>query len=495
MGLFHRAAGLWRRSLQLRAVVLTMLVTIVIVGVAGTVLVSRIESGLVEARIRSAKVEVSAGASIARSAAQGSAQDETATDVIDGLVAELATRAGEPPAYEVVLLPKPDSGNPVGLTSLIDPEAVPEALRGELANGSGPIWMLAPIEYSDGRVSSGLIVGAPVTIRGIGKYEIFYLYSLEGVHRTVSLITSAITGIGVILVFTLGLLAWFSTRRLVLPVQQAAETADALAAGDLDRRLPVRGEDDLAVLAKAFNTMADSLSDQIVRLERLSDTQRRFVSDVSHELRTPLTTIRMAAEVADERAATQEPDVARASQLLLSEVDRFESLLADLLEVSRFDAEAVSLEAEDVELSALVADTVAQLEAVAADRDTPLRVHIPDGGCLISGDARRIQRIVRNLVVNAIEYGAGEPVEVYLICTQRTAEVRVRDHGVGIAPENRDKVFERFWRADSSRARTLGGTGLGLAISWEDARLHGGSLRVYPASPGSEFVLRLPQVD
>jgi two-component system sensor histidine kinase MtrB len=490
---FTNVAAAWRRSLILRSVVLTVAVTALVVGVAGAVLTQRISTGLDDAKVRRALAEAAAGRSIARSAAQGAVAGETSAEVIDRLVAELSRRAGKPPAFEVILVPQPDSGDPGGSTSLVDPSAVPADLEEALQQRRKQTWTEWPIEYSDGRVVNGLIVGGPASIRGIGRYDLYYLFPLSATEQTVSLVRSAIIGVGVALIFTLGLLSLIFTRRLLVPVQQAANTANALADGELDRRLVVRGEDDLAVLAKAFNTMADSLSDQIVRLEALSDMQRRFVSDVSHELRTPLTTIKMAADVAGDRSPPGDAAAQRAAELLQSEVERFETLLSDLLEISRFDAGAAVLEPDDVDLVALIAELVSQVSPLALDRGTVIEVESDEPTCLAFCDGRRVSRVLRNLVVNAIEYGGGRPVLISLACDSEAVTLGVRDFGAGLSPADREHVFERFWRADPSRVRTLGGTGLGLAISREDAQLHGGTLDVEAADPGCSFVLQIPR--
>ena len=487
--------GYWRRSLQFRTVAITVLVTVAVVGVSGGVLVQRVVDELESARVRSAMAEAAAGRSIARAAAQGSSADATSEEVVTGLVEELSLRAGKPPAFEVVLAPEPGSGNPAASTNLIGPEAIPPELAGEVAATGSQLWLYAPIEYSDGRVQDGIIVGAPVTIRGIGRYQLYYMFSLESVQRTAGIVTSAIVAVGVVLVLALGLLAYFATRRLVRPVQRVAQAADALAAGELDSRLTVRGEDDLAKLASAFNTMAQSLADKIEALEVLSDTQRRFVSDVSHELRTPLTTIRMASDVATERIDPSAADAQRASALLSREIDRFDRLLSDLLEVSRFDAGAAVLETEETDLGILLEEVVGQIGPVAAEKQTPLEVVQPERPCLVDCDPRRVKRVVRNLLVNALEYGGGRTVTLMLECRGADARISVRDRGVGISVDAQERVFERFWRADPSRARTLGGTGLGLAISREDARLHGGDLTLESADPGCSFTLSLPVRD
>jgi two-component system sensor histidine kinase MtrB len=258
--------------------------------------------------------------------------------------------------------------------------------------------------------------------------------------------------------------------------------------------MPVRGQDELATLGRSFNEMAESLQEQIIRLEQLSALQRRFVSDVSHELRTPLTTIRMAGEVLHGARDDFEPGVKRSAELLLTQLDRFEDLLVDLLEISRFDAGAAVLDAESRDVRDAVSAVVEQATPLAERRGSWLSVVVPDKRCQADIDPRRVERILRNLVINAIEHADGTAVEVTVAVDPEAVAVTVRDHGVGMTIEQTEHVFDRFWRADPARARTIGGSGLGLAISLEDARLHGGWLEVWgrPAQ-GACFRLTLPR--
>jgi two-component system sensor histidine kinase MtrB len=285
------------------------------------------------------------------------------------------------------------------------------------------------------------------------------------------------------------------TRQVVTPVRMAARIAERLSAGRLEERMRVRGEDDLARLAAAVNKMAPSRQRQIRQLEDLSRVQRRFVSDVSHELRTPLTTVRMAADVLHEARESFDPVTGRSAEILQAQLDRFEALLADLLEISRYDAGAAVLEAEPTDLRLLAASVVEAMEPLAERRGSSLVVRGSRGACVAEVDGRRIQRILRNLLANAIEHGEGRPIEVYVTGDEQAVAVAVRDHGIGLAPGEAAMVFNRFWRADPARARTTGGTGLGLSISMEDAHLHGGWLQVWgETGDGSQFRLTLPRV-
>ena len=266
-------------------------------------------------------------------------------------------------------------------------------------------------------------------------------------------------------------IAWLVTRQIVQPVRHTANIAEMLAAGRLQERLAIRGTDELATLGISFNKMADSLQRQIRELEDLSRVQRRFVSDVSHELRTPLTTVRMAADVLHAARADFPPAVARSAELLQHELDRFEALLVDLLEISRHDARAAVLEADSVDVTDLVASLVDLSRNHAERTGCTLVTDLPEAPVLAEVDARRIQRVVRNLVNNALEHGERQPVLVTVRADADAVAISVRDHGVGLRPGESTLVFNRFWRADAARARSSGGTGLGLAIALEDARL------------------------
>lgn len=487
----------WRRSLQFRTVASTVLVTVLVVGVAEFVLVQRISTGLMESEQRSALTEVASGRSIARASGGPDLPELVREAVLGDLISELEERAGRPAAYVVALRVRsdPDAVSPPDEpTSVVIDASVPPELDGAGRGANGVTWAFGPIEYRDGRVEPGLIVAAPVTIQGFGEYELLYLFPLTDVTKAIGLVRSAAIVTGVVLVLALGALAWWYSRRLVRPVRMASRAASTLAEGDLSSRLEVTGEDDMARLAASFNIMADSLVDQIGRLEGLSAMQQRFVADVSHELRTPLTTIRMAADLLSDQLSDvgSSPATLRAAELLVSEVDRFERLLGDLLEVSVFDAGAAVLELEEVDLVTLVTEVAESAQRLAPD--VRISVAVRGGGpCLAVCDPRRVTRIVRNLVVNAIEYGGGLPVVIDVVEDDGGARVVVSDQGSGIRPEDLPHVFDRFWRADPSRARTLGGTGLGLAISREDARLHGGDLTVSSEpGAGTRFTLRLP---
>jgi two-component system, OmpR family, sensor histidine kinase MtrB len=293
----------------------------------------------------------------------------------------------------------------------------------------------------------------------------------------------------------LAAIASLVTRWVVLPVRHAARAAQRLSAGRLEERMAVGGADDLAALSTSFNDMAASLQEKLRELEELSKTQRQFVSDVSHELRTPMTTIRMAAEILFESREQLDPAAARSAELLQSQTERFEILLTDLLEISRHDANVATLDAEPADVCDIVRRSADDAQQLAERRGGRLEFRLPAQVCMAEVDRRRVERILRNLLVNAVEHGEGKDVVVTVAADRDAVAVAVRDHGVGLGPGEDQLVFERFWRADPARARTIGGTGLGLAISLEDARLHGGWLQARgERGRGSVFRLTLPRV-
>ncbi len=280
--------------------------------------------------------------------------------------------------------------------------------------------------------------------------------------------------------------------QVIRPLTAARRTAEALAAGDLTSRMAVTGPEDTAALARALNGMAEVLTGRLEDLEALSLVQQQFVSDVAHELRTPLTTVRMAADVIHESRDAFPPVSARSAELLSREVDRFESLLNDLLDLSRMDAGAAVLAAEETDLAPLVAEEVASQGPLAQTYGSTIVLDLPES-CLARVDQIRVRRILVNLLTNAIEHGEGRPVEVRLRQGPDAVALVVRDHGVGLSEAEQAQVFTRFWRADPSRLRTVGGSGLGLPIALENAELHGGSLDVWGRpGAGAQFRVLLP---
>jgi len=381
------------------------------------------------------------------------------------------------------------------------PSSLVDHLDGVRANALAPpsAWTFTTIRTKTGNgtfaETPGIAVGTKLVIPADGSIRtVYYLFPLDDVQQSLALVTRSLLTAGVALLLLIAALTWLLTRQIVTPIRLARRVAERLAAGQLQERLRVSGEDDLARLATSFNQMATSLQRQIRQLEELSRVQRRFVSDVSHELRTPLTTVRLAGSVLHEARATFDPEASRAAELLQVELDRFETLLVDLLEISRFDAGAAALDLDDVNLTDVVRRVVDSTRALAYARDTRVEVRAPQAPCVAEADVRRVERIVRNLLTNAIDHAESKQIVVTVAADEQAAAIAVRDHGVGLAVGESAMVFNRFWRADPARARTSGGTGLGLAISLEDTHLHGGWLQAWgKPHEGAQFRLTLPR--
>ncbi|SDG68825.1 MtrAB system histidine kinase MtrB [Klenkia brasiliensis] len=486
----------WRSSLQLRIGAITMLVAGVVVVVVSVVLFNQIKSQLLDVKREAAIDQAQSGVAYAQSQVSGIVTGDAASvrTTLARTVRELQSRNGEAGNFDTVLVYRTgDVARPAASRQQLYPNLPPELVAA--VDSGTQVWQYATVPEGGSRDVPTLLVGAPVPIDGQGgeQVDLYYAFPLDQEQQTLSLVRStvAISGIALTLfVVGIGVLV---TRLVVGPVRQAAQGAQRLAEGRLEERLAVSGSDDLARLASSFNAMADSLQKQITQLEALSQLQQRFTSDVSHELRTPLTTVQMAAEVLHESRGDFDPALARSAELLYAEVNRFEALLSDLLEISRYDAGAAQLEAEPTDLGPLLRRVAGDLASLADRHGCELQVRTPDRPVIADVDARRVQRVLRNLVGNAIEHGAGHPVELTLAANRTAAAVTVRDHGIGLDSEEAQHVFDRFWRADPARVRTVGGSGLGLSISLEDARLHGGWLQVWgQPGQGAQFRLTLP---
>ncbi len=482
----------WRTSLQVRVIAATMALGVLTLAVVGGYVGLRMRDGLFDARVDQVLRES------ARSTRQAQSTFDSSTATTGADVQELlydvsaAQRTGGSGTREVFLLRAPGQSAPVpagaaasdaSLVGLVSPD-----LREAVAEG-GQHWQSVELPAAGGPVPA-VVVGQGVDVPVVGSYQLFFLYSLQAEQERLDLLQRTLLLAAVALAALLGGITWLVTRQTVHPVRAAARVAARLADGHLTERLVVRGEDEMATLARSFNEMAAGLQDQIQRLEDLGAVQRRFVSDVSHELRTPLTTIRMAGEVIHASRDDLDPAAKRSAELLQMQLDRFEDLLADLLEISRFDAGAAVLDVESTDVRSVVVRAVENASPLAERRGSWLHVDLPDGPCVADVDPRRLERVLRNLLGNAVEHADGTPIEITVGADAAAVAVTVRDHGVGMSPEQARHVFDRFWRADPARARTTGGTGLGLAISVEDAHLHGGWLEAW-GRPGHGACFRL----
>lgn len=495
LGVLGRALSLaWRRSLQLRVVTLTLGLSLVVILVLGFVLTSQITDRILEVKVGAATEEI-----------------ERARTTVSGIVGGEETRSLDSSlqlARNTLIDRKADAG--AGLAGTFDAVLVVPGDGPRAATAAGPIDQVpatlrdfvkagqVSYQYATVRTESfsgpALIVGSP-TSSPVTNLELYLIFPLNNEDSTIALVRGTMATGGVVLLGLLAAIALLVARQIVLPVRSASRIAERFAEGHLSERMPVRGEDDMARLAVSFNDMAESLQRQITQLEEFGNLQRRFTSDVSHELRTPLTTVRMAADLIHDHAEDLDPALRRSTELMVNELDRFESLLNDLLEISRHDAGVAELAVEAVDLRSIVQKALDNVGHLTEEAGVEMDVDLPADGVIAEVDPRRVERILRNLIANAIDHAERKPVQIRMAADVDTVAVTVRDFGVGLRPGEEKLVFSRFWRADPSRVRRSGGTGLGLAISIEDARLHQGRLEAWgEPGKGACFRLTLPLV-
>jgi two-component system, OmpR family, sensor histidine kinase MtrB len=485
----------WRSSLVFRVTGTIVALSLILIWLLGSALFSRVSSGIFEEKL---KLSILDAQSTARNTeiqlTYSRYQDRDALTLVFSDILDLPPKTFEGTSKEIAVFSFSNINKMFkfdGTSNLMDPRSISGKFREITRESKDTQWERTNLIYSDGKSEPAIVVGRDLAISSVGKYEFYVVFSLAQQEKTMNLIFNYLLLAGVVLTFLIGLTTYFAMRRLIAPIEDAARVAEELTKGNLDLRMDFQGEDEIASLGYSFNEMAVSLQQQISRLENLSKLQQRFVSDVSHELRTPLTTIRMASQVIFATKDTFEPTVARSAELLISQIERFEALLTDLLEVSRFDAQAAIMEIEETDLIALVKETI---DYVHPSQDRIVNLQAPRTPIMVDVDPRRIKRIIRNLISNALDHREDQRIDVRIVETENEVSVGVRDYGSGFNYTDRKMLFERFWRADSSRARSTGGTGLGLSISLEDAKLHQGEIEAWgERGKGAHFVLTIPK--
>lgn len=486
---------IWRSSLVYRVTGTIVVLSIILIGLLGSALYSRVSAGIFDEKL---KLSILDAQSTARNTqiqlSYSKYRDKAALTFVFSDILALPPKTYESAAKEIAVFSFKNMDKMFrfnGASNNLDPKSISKKFREETQKSKETQWERTTLRYLDGKSESAIVVENDLVISGVGKYEFYVIFSLAQQERTMALILNYLWLTGIALTLLIGLTTFFVMRRLIAPIQDAARVAEELTKGNLDLRMDIHGEDEIASLGYSFNEMAVSLQQQISRLENLSKLQQRFVSDVSHELRTPLTTIRMASQVIYASRENFEPTVARSAELLISQIERFESLLTDLLEVSRFDAQAAILEVEAIDIIVLVKETI---DYVHPSQDRIINLKAPNSPVMVDVDPRRIKRIIRNLISNAIDHREGKDIDVQISETENEVSIGVRDYGHGFNYSDKKLLFERFWRADSSRARTTGGTGLGLSIALEDAKLHQGEIDVWgERGKGAHFVLTIPK--
>ena len=361
-----------------------------------------------------------------------------------------------------------------GLDTIIDagpdkPFSSPSSLAGTLETLPAGLLQLVDqgqIAYAwlpvGGRPS--LVVGGR---SGGSGPAIYFIHDETALEQTLDQLRLAL-GVGALVLAILAIVAArFLARGVLAPVEAASRAAEQIEGGDLSARVPVTSDDEFGTWAKRFNRMAATLDGTIGRLEAAQDQNRRFVADVSHELRTPVSALVAEASILRDHLDDLPAASRRAGELIVEDIARLRTLVEELMELSRFDAETEEVQVQPVDLGRLIRD-------VAATRSRDAVLEMPDDRIVIESDPRRLERILTNLLENAREHAPGALVVVRLRATAERVEITVADRGPGVPPDRLDRIFDRFFMADPSRR---GGSGLGLAIASEHAALLGGRLR------------------
>ncbi|WP_297004306.1 MtrAB system histidine kinase MtrB [uncultured Corynebacterium sp.] len=482
----------WRTSIQTRVIGSVFLSCLVVIMALGFVLTSFVSQQLLDEKHDVATAAVDRARVTVEEQLRSSDNSTSLQLRINAARASLTERSsgtdtssgGSSTVFEPVVIAPDITGRDV---SSPERQQIPESLRTFVRQGR-VADQYATVERPSGKYKA-LVIGTPVAsdIQGL---ELYLVLPLDNEESTLGLMRGLLGAGAVALLVLLVVIAWVFSQQLTAPVRTASRIAERFAAGHLRERMAVDGQDEVARLAMSFNDLAENLSHQIRQLEDFGSLQQQFTSDVSHELRTPLTTVRMAADLIHDNAEDLDPMTRRASELMISELDRFEMLLGDLLEISRHDAGVANLSLETIDVRGVVRSTLEQVRAIAEEVGCPIRLDLPEEPVTVAVDSRRVERVLRNLLANAIDHSEGRPVDVTLRTGDGSLAVTVVDHGVGLTPGEAELVFNRFWRADPSRERRTGGTGLGLAIAKEDALLHGGRLEA-TGEPGVGACFRL----
>ena len=498
-----------RRSLQARTVALTVILTLAVAIVLSMVSMVSVRVSLLTQITSQSRADYSSMIQQAQTSLD--AADVSATVQIQQLANDLASTLQSDGASNLVGVylwsrdtSSPRSIIPVSTEPSYEP-LISDDMRSAVASDVNENVFYQPVDLTlesgmtgipgmPGGGTPGAVLGTTLEFGVAGNLEFFAIYSYTLQQQSLTQIQINLVAICVLLSIMVGVVMWLVIRGIVRPIERVASAAEVLASGELDTRVTVDRKDEIGVLQHSFNTMADSLNQKIDELEEASASQKRFVSDVSHELRTPVTTMRMASDLLEMKKDDFDPSAKRTVELLAGQINRFQDMLADLLEISRYDAGYAALDLVETDLREPVSTAADQVAGIAQAKQVPIHLYLPNVQVLTRIDSRRVIRIVRNLLANAVDFAEDRPVEVRIAANRKAVAISVRDYGVGIAEDKVSHVFDRFWRGDPSRSRVTGGTGLGLSIAMTDALLHHGIIRVRSKlGEGTWFLVLLPR--
>ena len=404
----------------------------------------------------------------AADALPGAAGEEAGAAEVDRVLGALQRRGG----FETLAV---RGGRTFQTTVSLTRQSIPEDLAALVAQGR-----VAAARRALGDVPH-VVVGGSVP----SGTTLWFFFPLDQVFDDLDDLRRVLTGSALAMVALSAVVGAVAARPLLRPIARARDAAHRLEAGDLAARVPDEGSDELAELSRSLNGMAAALERTVADLRDAEAGHRRFVADVSHELRTPITALAAAADVLAPHLERLPAQDRRAATVMVGEAVRLRHLVEDLMEISRMDAGAAVVERDLIDLRRLV---VGGVDA----RGLGDRVRAGDlERAVVEGDRRRLDRVFTNLIDNALRHGS-PPVEVSLTTVGEVVTVEVRDHGPGIDEEHLPHVFDRFYKADRARGRTVG-SGLGLAIAREDVALHGGTIEVRnDPRGGARFTVTLP---
>lgn len=495
-GRIHRAV---RGSLQIRMVLLATVSALLIGVVFMTASLYSVRASLLNQVSRQAEADFAAQLSRAQSSLDSAdvSDDEGSYQRLVVNIASNVQSEGAPNMIGVFVWSEdaptrkfvPVSTAP-GDSYLISPE-----IRNAVVSNNGRSYSQMINTADRGQnAAPGMVLGSVLKLATTSGIEFYAIYSFADQQRSVLSIQMALLAVSIVTSIMMGIIVFLTLHSVIRPVMRVAGAAKGLAAGESDIRVKEDRMDELGTLQRSFNVMADSINEKIEQLEEAEAYQRRFVSDVSHELRTPVTTIRMATDMLFKSRENLDTSKRRTVELLDKQVARFASMLADLLEVSRYEAGQSALELTRCDACDLVRKVVQQVDEIAQTKRVPLDVLLPEHQVMVTTDAGRFSSILRNLLNNAIDFAEEGSVQIRIAVSDEVVVLSVRDCGTGMRQEDLMHIFERFWRADTSRSRTTGGTGLGLSIAKDNATLMHGRLEVRSqVGQGTWFLLTLPR--
>jgi len=399
---------------------------------------------------------------------QGPADSVTANFDPTSVLSSLQTPTGSNPVLEL-------EGEWYARAPDVGEEALPARLRDTVVSGQPALMRF------DHEGETQLGVGVPMESIDGAYFEVVSLGELE---ETLESISVSLLAAALLSTMAGAAVGWWAARRVLRPLRGIGDAAHAIATGRLDTRVEASDDGDLATLADSFNEMAVALEERIQR-------DARFASNVSHELRSPLMTLAASIEVLENQRDDM-PDRARAAlDLMVADIERFQQLVEDLLEISRFDAGVMHLDLEEVRVDELIIQAV----TLSTDVDVPVDIDSDLAGVVVRADKRRLSRVIANLLDNAAKYGEGA-TRVELRKRGDAVLIAVEDDGPGVTTDDREAIFHRFNRGTSAgHRRGIDGVGLGLSLVAEHVRLHGGSVWVEDRADGqrgARFVIELP---